>query len=75
MKEAMAFVARELGISRKILHEWIKAWKADRPDGLNRQCGPKAASRKMKQLATYNDSVPHLPKRASPISSAGRPVS
>ena len=34
-------VARELGISRKILHDLIKAWKADGPDGLNRKRGPK----------------------------------
>nr|WP_249127482.1 helix-turn-helix domain-containing protein [Bradyrhizobium lablabi] len=34
-------VARELGISREILHDWIKAWKAHGPEGLNRKPGPK----------------------------------
>ncbi|MDH2348162.1 helix-turn-helix domain-containing protein [Bradyrhizobium sp. SSUT77] len=33
-------VARELGISRKILHDWIKEWKAHGPEGLNRRPGP-----------------------------------
>jgi transposase len=28
-------VARKLGISRKLLHDWIKAWKAHGPEGLN----------------------------------------
>ncbi|MCG2665946.1 helix-turn-helix domain-containing protein [Bradyrhizobium sp. GCM10023182] len=40
-------VARELGISRKILHDWMKAWKADGPDGLNRKRGPKHGPRKL----------------------------
>jgi transposase len=48
-------VARELGISRKILHDWIKAWKAHGPEGLNRKPGPKPGPRKLKPLATYND--------------------
>lgn len=48
-------VARELGISRKILHDWIKAWKADGPDGLNRKRGPKPGPRKLKPPPTYND--------------------
>jgi transposase len=26
-------VARKLGISRKLLHDWIKAWKAHGPEG------------------------------------------
>ncbi|MCP3466789.1 helix-turn-helix domain-containing protein [Bradyrhizobium sp. CCGUVB23] len=48
-------VARELGISRKILHDWIKAWKAHGPEGLNRKPGPKPGPRKLKPLATYDD--------------------
>jgi transposase-like protein len=27
--EGVLPVARKLGISRKLLHDWIKAWKAD----------------------------------------------
>ena len=48
-------VARELGISRKILHDWIKAWKAHGPEGLNRRPGPKPGPRKLKPLPTYDD--------------------
>ncbi|WP_347336728.1 helix-turn-helix domain-containing protein [Bradyrhizobium manausense] len=32
---------RGFGISRKILHDWIEAWNADGPDGLNRKPRPK----------------------------------
>ena len=53
--EGVLPVARELGISRKILHDWIKAWKAHGPDGLNRKRGPKPGPRKLKPLATYDD--------------------
>ena len=53
--EGVLPVARELGISRKSLHDWVKAWKADGPDGLNRKPGPKPGPRKLKQLATYDD--------------------
>ncbi|MBR0751619.1 helix-turn-helix domain-containing protein [Bradyrhizobium jicamae] len=45
--EGVLPVARELGISRKILHDWIKAWNADGPDGLNRKPGPKPGPRKL----------------------------
>jgi transposase-like protein len=48
-------VARELGISRKILHDWIKAWKAHGPEGLNRKPGPKPGPRQLKPLASYDD--------------------
>ena len=53
--EGVLPVARELGISRKILHDWVKAWHADGPDGLNRKLGPKPGPRKLKALATYDD--------------------
>ena len=44
--EGVLPVARELGISRKILHDWIKAWNADGLDGSNRKPGPKPGKRK-----------------------------
>ena len=53
--EGVLPVARGLGISRKILHDWIKAWNADGPDGLNRKPGPKPGPRKLKPLPTYDD--------------------
>jgi len=48
-------VARELGISRKILHDWIKAWRAHGPEGLNRKPGPKPGPRKLKPPPSYDD--------------------
>ena len=48
-------VARELGIARKLLHDWIKAWKVHGPEGLNRKRGPKPGPRKLKPLPTYDD--------------------
>jgi len=53
--EGVLPVARELGISRKILHDWIKAWKAHGPEGLNRKPGRKPGPRKLRPLATYDD--------------------
>ncbi|WP_404541257.1 transposase [Bradyrhizobium sp. USDA 223] len=58
--EGVLPVARELGISRKSLHDWVKAWKAHGPDGLNRKPGPKPGPRKLKPLPTYDDKVPRL---------------
>ena len=48
--EGVLPVARKLGISRKLLHDWIKAWKAHGPEGLNRKPGPKPGPRKLKPL-------------------------
>ena len=48
--EGVLPVARKLGISRKLLHDWIKAWKAHGPEGLNRKRGPKPGPRRLKRL-------------------------
>ncbi|MGY3452482.1 transposase [Bradyrhizobium sp. USDA 4353] len=53
--EGVLPVARDLGIARKLLHDWIKAWKAHGPEGLNRKRGPKPGSRKLKPVATYDE--------------------
>ena len=53
--EGVLPVARELGIARKLLHDWIKAWKVQGPEGLNRKPGPKPGPRKLKPLPTYDD--------------------
>ncbi|MGJ5069843.1 transposase [Bradyrhizobium oligotrophicum] len=53
--EGVLPVARDLGIARKLLHEWIKAWKAEGPEGLNRKRGPKPGPHKLKPVATYDD--------------------
>ena len=38
--EGVLPVAREFGISRKVLHDWIKGPDGGWPDGLNRKPGP-----------------------------------
>jgi transposase len=46
---AMASLARELGIRRKLLYDWHGSWKASGVDGLNRKRGPKpGVKRKLK---------------------------
>jgi transposase-like protein len=48
--EGVLPVARKLGMSRKLLHDWIKAWKEHGADGLNRKRGPKPGPRRLKPL-------------------------
>jgi len=49
--KAVLPLARELGVSRKILHDWRKAWDLHGPAGLNRKRGPKPGPRKLRPLA------------------------
>ena len=49
--EAVSPLARKLGVSRKLLHDWRKAWKLHGPAGLNRKRGPKPGPRKLRRLA------------------------
>src|SRR3981189_3064416 len=49
--EAVLPLARELRVSRKILHDWRKAWDLHGPAGLNRKRGPKPGPRKLRPLA------------------------
>jgi transposase-like protein len=49
--EAVLPLARELGVSRKLLHDWRKAWKLHGPAGLNCKRGPKPGPRKLRSLA------------------------
>src|SRR3954462_8990460 len=49
--EAVLPLARELGVSRKLLHDWRKAWDLHGPSGLNRKRGPKPGPRKFRALA------------------------
>jgi transposase-like protein len=72
--EGVLPVARELGISRKILHDWIKAWKAQGPEGLNRKPGPKPGPRKLKAPATYDDKRSALARANARISELERLV-
>ena len=65
--EGVLPVARELGISRKILHDWIKAWKVHGPEGLNRKPAPTPGPRKLKPVPTYDDSAPRWRRSATPV--------
>jgi transposase len=38
--EALLPLARELGVSRELLHDWRKAWSLHGPAGLNPQARP-----------------------------------
>ena len=49
--EAVLPLARKLGVSRKLLHDWRKAWKLHGPAGLNRKRGPKPGPRKLRPPA------------------------
>src|SRR3954447_14613346 len=49
--EAVLPLARELGVSRKLLHDWRKAWDLHGASGLNRKRGPKPGPRKYRALA------------------------
>jgi len=45
--EALARVAKELGIARKLLYEWRSAWRLLGVAGLNRKRGPKPGRRRL----------------------------
>jgi transposase-like protein len=46
-------VARDLGVTRKALHDWLRAYKAFGPEGLNRKRGPKPGRRRLKPVAKW----------------------
>jgi transposase len=46
--EGVLPVARDLGVTRKALHDWVRAWKAHGPEGLNRKRGPKPGRKKLR---------------------------
>lgn len=48
--EGVLPVARDLGVTRKALHDWMRAYKAFGPDGLNRKRGPKPGRRRLKPV-------------------------
>ena len=49
--EALATVAKELGIARKLLYEWRSAWRLFGVAGLNRKRGPKPQRETAKIMA------------------------
>ena len=44
-------VARDIGVTRKALHDWIRAWNAMGVEGLNRKRGRKPGRLKLRAVA------------------------
>ena len=57
--EGVLPVARDLGVTRKALHDWMRAYKAFGPEGLNRKRGPKPGRRRLKSLEPVSDTLPN----------------
>jgi transposase len=49
--EGVLPVARDIGVTRKALHDWIRAWNAMGVDGLNRKRGRKPGRLKLRAVA------------------------
>jgi transposase len=48
--EGVVAVSRDLGVTRKALHDWIRAYKAFGPEGLNRKPGRKPGQRVLRPV-------------------------
>lgn len=74
--EAMLPLARELGIPRKLLYDWHKAWKAHGVTGLNRKRGPKPGSRQVQPSGgpSPQSSVSDLAKAQTRIAELERTI-
>lgn len=49
--EGVLPVARDIGVTRKALHDWIRAWSAMGVEGLNRKRGRKPGRLKLRAVA------------------------
>ena len=49
--EGVLPVARDFGVTRKALHDWVRAYKAFGPQGLNRKPGPKPGRKRLKPVS------------------------
>jgi len=72
--EGVLPVARKLGISRKLLHDWIRAWKAHGPEGLNRKRGPKPGPRRQGPLQADDEKRSELARARARIAELERLV-
>ena len=74
--EAVLPMARELGISRKLLYGWHTAWKADGVAGLNRKRGPKPGSKHATAVPgePVQNNLPELAKAQTRIAELERLV-
>lgn len=59
--EGVLPVARDIGVTRKALHDWVRAYKAFGADGLNRKRGPKPGRRILRAVpGSGQEAVPSL---------------
>ena len=70
--EALAAVAKQLGIARKLLYEWRWAWRRHGAAGLNRRRGPKAGLRR--KMATGDPPGAALASSAPSAEATSAPV-
>ena len=56
--EGVLPVARELGVTRKALHDWVRAWKAFGPEGLNVKRGPKPGRKRLRPVSDGSGDLP-----------------
>lgn len=53
--EGVSLVARDFGITRKALHDWIRAYRSHGPEGLNRKRGPKPGTRRLREPSAVHE--------------------
>lgn len=72
--EGVLPVARDIGVTRKALHEWIRAWNAMGVEGLNRKRGRKPGRLKLRAVAMRFSPFHHYgPPHKIPDSPMGPP--
>jgi len=68
--EAVGKVARETGIARKLLYDWLKAYRRLGAAGLNRKRGPKPGTRRARASSGAAPSSPSSSPDAGPSAAA-----
>jgi len=68
--EAVGKAARERGIARKLLYDWLKAYRALGEAGLNRKRGPKPGTRRARASSSAAPSGPSSSADAGPSAAA-----
>src|SRR5271157_2878201 len=68
--ETVGRAARETGIARKLLYDWLKAYRALGEAGLNRKRGPKPGTRRANASSSAAPSGPSSSTDAGPSAAA-----
>ena len=74
--EAVLHVSRDLGVSRKLLHDWKKAWGLKGHQGLNAKRGPKPGPKLIRHVeaAPSKDSAGELVQARARIAELERKI-